>query len=178
MILKLAVTGHRHWKYLKDTQRKIYGALDTLLSLYNQIGIPPHKVIMMHGCALGVDTWFGEYAYGNRIKLHLYLPFPRDIQVERGRFNRRQKAGLDAQINYASKVVTVNKTYSTYGYQKRNIALVNDCDVLTSFFTRSRSGSGNCVRYALEKEVKHLDLRTFEELSGFKRSIHHLTNIM
>lgn len=142
-MLFYAVTGHRRWKNPKEERTRLFRNL-----LTNLVLMPKESTTLLHGCAPGVDLWAGEFAVENELNLELYLPFPRDFQVKKSKFSLKEIESLDMQIAYASKIVVVNETFFTCGYQKRNIALVNNCDFLYTYYTRSRSGSGNCVRYA------------------------------
>lgn len=163
----ISVTGHRKWNRPVEERDKLFSSLDTFFRLLACFGFEKGAkdgVTLIHGCAVGVDLWFGRYAIENGYPLELYLPFKRTVQIAKARMGVKLKRELEEQISYANSVIIVNKKFSTYGYQRRNIALVNRCDLLVSWYTRVRSGSGNCIRYALGKRRAHFDLRKLNEI--------------
>ena len=149
----ICITGHRFWKNPKEEKRKLFSSLDILMSRLNK------KATFLSGCAYGVDTWFGEYARINGIDLHLYFPFTRIIQIVKSKHDTQFYKELNKQFKVAKKVVYVSLTFYNYGYQKRNIALVDNSDLLLTYYTRQRSGSGNCYKYALLEGLFVIDVR-------------------
>jgi uncharacterized phage-like protein YoqJ len=156
----------------------MFEAIDLFLYHLKQVGVKSSRVVFLQGCALGVDTWFGEYALLNDIELHLYLPFRYEVQVVRGNFDDDDRDNLQRQMKHATKVVVVNKKFSYWGYQKRNIALVDNSHILFSWYTRQRSGSGNCVRYAWEQGRWHVDLRQIHDKVNLPFSVHDLASLL
>jgi hypothetical protein len=172
--INIAITGHRNWSNAALEEQRLWLALDEFIRSLSLVDIEPKHIKMLHGCARGVDLWFGNYAVDNRIAVDLYLPFKRTMQISRGQFSPGNIVDLNIQYAAAEKVVVVNKKFSFYGYQIRNKVLVDNCDILLYDFTRSRSGSGNALRYAEKMGKRTLDLRRFEEKAYFEPSIHDI----
>lgn len=152
----VTITGHRFWSNPEEEKLRLFNSLEALLTCL------PKEVTFIGGCAYGVDTWFLEFARTHNIDIHMYFPFTRIIQIKRSKYDINFFKELNRQYELAKKVVYVNKTFHTYGYQRRNLALVDNADILCTYFSRKRSGSGNCYRYALFKEIPILDLRLEE----------------
>lgn len=158
-IISIAVTGHRNWNNPEFHKAALFKSLNSLIQNLRSIGISKESITLIHGCARGIDLWFGTYARTNSIPYELYLPFPLDIQISKGKFSEEEEKELTEQIKSCKAIHVVNKRFSTYGYQKRNIALVDNCHLLTSYYVRSRSGSSNCVKYAKQVGRPVLNLR-------------------
>ena len=173
----VSVTGHRFWKDREFEREELLHATAKLVDLLNATFTERTQVVLIHGCATGVDMWFGEHAMTLELPLELYLPFPRITQIVKGKMSPRQADSLNTQIEYAEKVVVVNKQFHYHGYEKRNWALVNRCDVLATYYTRSRSGSGNAARYAMKTGAPVVDLRMLVEINHLSKSIHHINLI-
>jgi hypothetical protein len=157
----ISVTGHRHWTNRMLEKREMFRSIDLFLRALDLHDINTDNLVFKHGCAVGVDLWFGHYAVTHNIPFELFLPFPYETQIKKGKFNTGQELMLDYQMRKAQAVHVVNKKYHTYGYQKRNKALVDNCQVLLTYFTRQRSGSGNAARYAVETGRWIVDLYQF-----------------
>lgn len=166
--LHIAVTGHRKWANFDQEREDFENCLTRLLSLFRAHGIMLRRLKFITGCARGVDLWFAEYALNWNIGLHCYLPFKRITQIVKSHMNPKERSLLNFMIDQAEKVVVVNETYFIQGYQKRNIAIVNNCDLLLSYYTRSRSGSGNAVRYAEKIDKWNIELRKWKDVRDWK----------
>lgn len=153
MSLRITITGHRFWKNEENEKENLFSSLKILM---NYISTP---VTFIHGCAYGVDTWFGTFARLHNINFHMYFPFTRIIQIARSKYDLAFFGELNKQYDVAEKTVYVSRKFFTYGYQKRNMVMVDNVDLLLTYYTRNRSGSGNCYRYALSKGVPTLNLR-------------------
>jgi hypothetical protein len=174
----VSVTGHRFWKDPEKERDALLHGTAKLVGMLEQTLKEPAEIVLIHGCATGVDLWFGEIAMKLGRVLELYLPFPRITQMVRGKMTAEQRYSLDTQIEYAEKVVICSQKFYYYGYQKRNVMLVDRCHMLASYYTRGKSGSGNAVRTAELKKKPVVDLRTIMNLVGFDDSIHHLDTIL
>lgn len=172
--LIISITGHRSWKNHALERENLFHGTSRLVDLLNMTFGGPTEIVLIHGCATGVDLWFGEHAMTLGLKLELYLPFPRITQIVKGKMTPRQAQSLNRQIQYADKVVVVNSKFFYHGYERRNWALVDRCHILGTYYTRSRSGSGNCHRRALKKKKPVVDLRTIMELTHLPKSIHDI----
>ena len=174
----VSVTGHRFWKDRDYERMNLYRGTDKLVRTLEKTYSKPMQTVLIHGCATGVDLWFGEIAIELGLPLELYLPFPRIMQMVKGNMGPHQRYSLDKQIEYAEKIVICSQNFYSYGYQKRNIALVKRCDLLASYFIRKRSGSGNAVRTAEKMKKPVVDLRTIMEIADFEDSIHDIQKLM
>ncbi len=152
----ISITGHRKWP--DNVTESGEFRLKVMKFFKEKCSLVDNDVTLIHGCARGVDLWFGNFAMEFDLKLSLYLPFPLKIQMERGMKNYHDECSLKRQVRYENlmEIKVINKTFSTYGYQKRNKALVDDCDIMLGYFTRSRSGSGNAARYYEKHKGKKL----------------------
>lgn len=172
--IRVAITGHRFWSNMKKERIRLFDNSDFFISLMLRFGYRKSEIILLNGCATGVDLWFGSYAMARGLRLELYLPFKRTTQIVKGKMNLQQRTSLNKQYKYAEKVVVVNETYHTVGYQKRNIALVDNSQILLSYYTRTRSGSGNCVRYAMRRDRKIINLRDLHQTFDYENDVHNL----
>ena len=155
--MRVAVTGHRprYWTNPVDEKKQLFKQLD----LYFKIYPPKGDLVFLHGCALGVDMWFGEYAMENKIDLVLYSPFPVEVQVDEAVMGYGEIKTFRKQLNYAESVHVVSQTVYSQAYQKRNMVLVDNSDLVLGWYKVSRSGSGNCIRYANKVGTLNLNLR-------------------
>lgn len=153
-MVKISFTGHRKFgdKISFSAHEKSFRI--RLQAKLNELKYTSDGIIFVTGAALGVDFWAAEVAYLLDVKLHLYLPFPREIQIKAAKMSPLQISTLDRHIKHAEKVVVVNETFSTQGYGERNRALVDNSDILFSYYSRARSGTGHCVRYYVNKHKR------------------------
>lgn len=175
-LIRIAITGHRFWGNPKKERIKLFDNMDFFVSLLLKFGYKREDIVLLSGCATGVDLWYGCYAMERNFRLELYLPFKRTTQIIKGKMNAQQRKSLNRQYKYAEKVIVVNETYHTVGYQKRNVALVDNSQILLSYYTRSRSGSGNCVRYAMKKNKRIINLRNLTET--FDATVHDVAVLL
>lgn len=165
---RIAVTGHRRFSKIKTHNEWRLQFLDStqrFVETLQYAGVEKDRLVFLSGCALGVDLWFATYAHYVGIKYELYLPFKRTIQVVKSKFTELQIDHLNTLITDAEKVVVVNQKFYPYGYQVRNKALVDNSQLLLKFYQRSRSGSANCERYALDRQHWIVDLMSFSGLT-------------
>jgi hypothetical protein len=155
-VLKIAITGHRYWKNPEKERKLLWRSFKILTAYLDYNGF--RNIELLHGCAEGVDLWFGEYALREQYKYRLYLPFPLDVQLDKSGMSHSSKNSLIRQRISATDTVVVNPTFSTYGYQKRNMVLVQNCNILCTYYTRKRSGSHNCVMYAKKVGIPIINL--------------------
>lgn len=172
--IRVAITGHRFWPNMKKERIRLFDNMDFFISLMLKFGYKKKDIVLLSGCATGIDLWYGSYAMARGLRLELYLPFKRTTQIVKGKMDLQQRTSLNKQYRYAEKVVVVNDRFFTYGYQKRNMALVNNSQILLSYYTRTRSGSGNCVRYAMSKNRKIINLRNLHETFDYENDVHNL----
>jgi len=126
-------------------------------------GLKPEKIIS--GMALGVDQWAANIA----IKLN--IPFIAAVP-----FEGQEKAWpLESQkifhklLSKASEIVIVSEGgYAAYKMQIRNEWMVDQCDKLIAVWDGSPGGTGNCVKYAQnkDKEIIRINPTMIHLLSG------------
>lgn len=160
MNLRFGITGHRQkkWDHPNIERERLFTALDSCTVVCYQEGLLEENLTLEHGGATGADLWFGEFAVQYGLALKLFLPFKRPIQIVKAEMDTQQRKSLNDQCFYANEVVVVNKEFSTEGYRRRNIALVDDIDVLFTWYKYPKSGSGHAVKYAksIGRPVIHL----------------------
>lgn len=152
----IGITGHRFWKDPEAEKKSLFDDLDLLIP---QLKTKPG---FAHGCAAGVDIWFGEYARINKFPLHLYPPFPIDIQVGKWSGTPEDEVELQAQLKIAKTVTIANEKFSLRGYGTRNRLLVDSCTVMLGYYVRERSGSGHASRYCAEIKRPFANIRKKE----------------
>lgn len=164
--IRISFTGHRKFTDAQSKKLDPFEQFNENLKAKLRGEYPERRdLTFVTGAALGVDTWAAEFAMKYKLGLHLYLPFPAEVQMLAAKMNSVQKATLRKHIDYASKVVVVNESFSLKGYGKRNRALVDNSDILYSFYTRSRSGTGHCIHYYVKKygrPVFNLKTQTYD----------------
>lgn len=116
-------------------------------------------IAFITGGALGIDTWAAEYAITRGIPLDLHLPFR--FQVQSKGWSDYATKTLEAHIAQANSVKVIHPgDYDVSAYQKRNISMVDDADIVFTVWTGKKfGGTFNCIRYALNsahKEVYNL----------------------
>lgn len=121
----------------------------------------PAKIIS--GCALGFDQLAGRLAVHVGVPLTLAVPF----EGFDAKWTAAQRAELDWLIEQCSFMhVVCDAGYAAWKYQRRNEWMVDNSDVLVALWDeeadRKRgklSGTGNCVKYAVEvgREVVRIE---------------------
>lgn len=150
--MKICVTGHR--------PEKLYG-YDLSDPRWQELKLKFKKLLIENNCteaitgmALGTDTIFALSVLelkdeGYNIKLHCAIPCkgqtskwvnPDDVARY---FNIYDRADI-------VKIVS-DKPYNPYLMQIRNEYMVDLADKIIAVWDGSPSGTGNCVKYALEK---------------------------
>lgn len=170
--MRIAITGHRYWKNDIKVRKHFEDRLDFSLFIITKF-VKRKDLIILHGAAEGIDLLFGEFALKYNLTTEIHLPFPQEIQLLRSKMPLEYREMLNTQCKKASNVIIINKTFSTYGYQKRNMSLVDNADLLFTYYTRNRSGSGNCKRYAEDQKLPIWDLRkgNFRNLRDLVQSL-------
>lgn len=160
---RIAFTGHRTFTDLEslDTDDLEHEFSKKLIQKILHSDMDPDDLVFVTGAALGVDTWAATYAMESGIPLHLYLPFPAEVQMEKAKMTPWDREVLKQHLAYAEKVEVVNEYFSLKGYGARNRALVDNSDILWAYYTRKKSGSGHCVRYYVKiKKRPAFNLKT------------------
>ena len=105
------------------------------------------------GGALGVDTDAAAMAYVLGIPYTLAKP----CVGHELRWNTESQRKYRNMERLAANVVLVhNGPYTPWCMQKRNIYMVDSCNLLIAVWDGSSGGTGNCVKYAESKKKKIL----------------------
>jgi len=144
MNLVIAGTGHRPQSlggFIKELDYKLLS-----LALSELKTLKPTKVIA--GGALGWDTALALATIELNIPLELHIPC----------LNYQSKWPLDSQVRYnkileqAQKVIYIGSTYNISLLHKRNISMVDSCDMLLALFNGvPKGGTYSCIQYASSK---------------------------
>lgn len=99
--------------------------------------------------ALGVDQWAAEYALGSSIPLLCYIPFEGQ---EMAWPEESRNHYYELLSRRRDKKIICEGGYAPWKMQKRNEAMVNDCDLLIAIWDGSSGGTANCIKYAQSKK--------------------------
>ena len=107
------------------------------------------------GGALGFDTLGARAAWLEDIPYIVYVPFAGQESLWKPEAQERYKTMLD----HAHSVnITSSGGYSAPKMQKRNIAMINDADLLATWWNGSHGGTHNAIRYAISQSRKIVHL--------------------
>ena len=139
----LGFTGHRPaslpGNYSDRTNRALLNTADFILAEYE-----PTKVIS--GMALGWDTAVAECAVNRGISLIAAVPF----KSQPFRWPKNSQDRYQKLLELAERIEIVSSgNYSLQGMQLRNKWIVDCCDLLMALWHQDKSGTKNCVDYAL-----------------------------
>ena len=95
------------------------------------------------------------------LRLILVLPFPEQYRQE-GNWTREELEEFDTFLMRADKVVTLEAGYSPGVYFRRNRYLVDHSAYCVNYLLRDRSGTGQTVRYARDRELTLISLSPWE----------------
>ena len=148
----IAVTGHRtpqiNFEYLA---RPYDETTDAVIWVKKALEIVISERInedFIVGGAGGVDTWAAEEALRQGGRVHLYIPCT-NFSLNWPQASRDRLHGI------ASKAATVRVVtpmpYQPWMMQRRNEAMVDDCDRLIAVYNGSPGGTRNCMEYAARK---------------------------
>lgn len=142
--MRLAVTGHRPNKlggYSDKAASMLRGfAID---ELHRYVGQKDLKVFT--GMALGWDQAIAVAC------LHLDLPFIAHLPCnnQECKWPQQSKAAYRLLLERAESVVVVSPgPYAAWKMQRRNQAMVDDCQELLALWNGSPGGTANCIEYA------------------------------
>ena len=139
----LGFTGHRPvslpGSYSEHTERALLSTADFVLAQYK-----PTKVIS--GMALGWDTAVAQCAINHGIGLIAAIPFKSQFS----KWPPHSQDRYQKLLKLAEQVEIISSgDYSLQAMQLRNQWIVNRCDRLMALWHQDRSGTKNCVDYAL-----------------------------
>lgn len=144
----LAVTGHRPQtlgSYHADVQARL-----VRLACAEIKAIAPDVVLT--GMALGWDIAVAQACVSLRVPFKAVVPFVGQESV----WPRDSQALYRTMLSQAvEKIVVCDGGYAAWKMKKRNIYLVNNCDMLLALWNGLASGGTfQCVEYADEKGVE------------------------
>ena len=139
-MIRIAATGHRPSK-LPLTGYNI----KPLISLAGQWLDEVRPDIVISGMALGWDQAVALAAIEQGILLYAYVPFIGQAD----KWPPQSHATYQRILQACDEVkVICPGGYSPEKMQRRNEAMVHDCDQLLALWDGSPGGTGNCVAYA------------------------------
>ena len=146
-------TGHR---IIKITPELVQRLRDTIVDMIGR-GVTD----FYNGSAIGFDMLCAETvielkAEYSDIKLHLLLPCPPEEQGKG--WNRAQIARYNKILQAANSVTVLSEHYTDDCMKQRNKRLVELADCCICYCNNPRSGTGQTVRMAREKEIDVLNL--------------------
>lgn len=148
----IAGTGHRPSKaggYSKEAHA------DLVLLAYKYLYSLPEKPIIISGMALGWDQALARAAMTADLELWAYIPFVGQQSV----WPKGSRDYYNFLLEYASKkVICSTGLYTATKMQVRNERMVDDSDVILAYWDGSAGGTGNCIRYAIEKDKPIINL--------------------
>lgn len=157
-MIKIAFTGHRpeSFSILSKEESLFNDKLKKLLEKFID-----DFYFIVGGCR-GVDSWAAKYAINNKIDFDLYLPFP--FEIYSLKWNDEDKYFLKKQIELAKNVKICSKEYNSKYYIIRDRDMVDNCDILVSWFlhNKKRSGTAATINYAKKISKSSYYLRDME----------------
>lgn len=145
--MRLAVTGHRPDK-LGGYGR---GAWNRLVAVARVELLKLNPDLVITGMALGWDQAIARACVSLEIPFDAYIPFDGQAKVWPPESQEMYYALLR---NSGSKRVICPGKYSPWAMQVRNVAMVDNCDLLLALWNGSDGGTANCVKYATKIGVE------------------------
>ena len=106
------------------------------------------------GMALGFDakcfTVLEEIRKEKKIKIIACIP----CRLQSYKYNYKQKIEYDRMIKSADDRVIISEEYTPYCMFKRNMFMVDNCDILVAYLRTESGGTFNTVNYAKKNGVK------------------------
>ena len=129
--------------------------LDEVLDILIKSGVSR----FISGGAMGFDLLAAELVLQKRhihphIKLSMILP----CHDQTARWPRAAQLRYRAVLNSADDVSYITEKYDAFCMHLRNRALVDSSDILVCYLVRESSGTGHTKNYAIEKNLKVLNL--------------------
>lgn len=149
--MRIAITGHRPNKLWNDYDLTSPGMQSIKATLERAIA-KFCPTLMISGMALGIDTLWAELAIENRIPLLACTP----CWGQERKWPERSQDRFNKIINTQG----VELMYTHRGYynqecmQKRNVYMVDNCDMLLAVWDGTIGGTANCVHYARSVDKK------------------------
>lgn len=132
----LGFTGHRRI----ENYEKLYPAIVGKLKELN----PKHTI---SGMAIGADMLFAVICIRLSIPFIAAVPF----KEQESKWPEQIQKQYYKLLNKAKNVVIVSEgEYDPKKFQIRNEWIVDNSDEMLAYWNGKQSGTGNCIRYALE----------------------------
>ena len=150
--MRIAITGHRPQK-LNNEWDGVGPCSDYIRSCITRVFELNPPTLIISGMALGVDMIFAEMAIERNLPLLAVIPCPN----QECRWPPNSRHRYDKIMSYKKCTrCQVSSNYSTFAMQKRNIYMVNHCDLLIGMFDGTKGGTYNCLQYAKTKKTRLL----------------------
>jgi len=150
--LRISFTGHRPHK-IKDLREAENAITQFLVN-------SPSDVLVVTGGARGIDMMVAEKCVELGIDFIIILPFP--FVVTTKYWPEEDKIRLERLMKKAFDVKVVSDHYCKGGYQKRNELLVDNGNILVSYWTGEKGGTLNTINYAKKKGIAVYNLGKYE----------------
>ena len=153
--MKIAITGHRpnklgnEWEGKGIISSKIRTKLTNLLwdwCVECEFSRNGEQVIPISGMALGVDMIWAEIAIAANKSFIAAIPCKKQYAKWPQASKERWMDITDNKL--CDKFYVSEELYTSDCMQKRNIWMVNNCDLLIAVWDGSNGGTANCVNYA------------------------------
>ncbi|MBP3857282.1 MAG: DUF1273 family protein [Ruminiclostridium sp.] len=146
-------TGHR---IIKITSELVQRLRDAIVNVIEQ-GVTD----FYDGGAIGFDMLAAEMVIELKaeypdIKLHMLLPCPADEQIKG--WNKAQIARYEKILQAADSVTMLSEHYMKDCMKRRNEQLVEDSDCCICYCTNPRSGTGQTLRFALNRGIRIVNI--------------------
>lgn len=151
----ICFTGHRNIKVTDELKNRLYSQLEMLIQGGAEIFIAGGAKGFDLLCEETVITLKKKYPH---IKLHIILPCPEAEQTEDWTETEKEQY---RRILLSADYTEICSEHKTKGcMKKRNARLVELADVCVCYYNtrRIRTGTGQTVRMAKEKEIKIINL--------------------
>lgn len=161
-------TGHRpqNLPFSLNERERRYTELKERLKELIEFKITEQNISnFITGMAIGIDCICAEIVIA-LTKKYPYLSLTAVIPCadQTIRWRRNDVIRYNAILKKCSQIIILQQHYTTDCMNRRNFYMVEHCDCVIAVWDGSRSGTGNTVRYALEKRlpVTILNPRTFD----------------
>ena len=140
----VSFTGHRligGYNYPNPTYNKVYKKTERLLKELN-------PELALSGFAIGYDQIAAYICHKLQIPFKAIIPFPN----QELKWPEQAQKTYHKLLNLASEKIIVSPgPYSAHKLQIRNQYLVDNCDILITYFEGTDGGTKNCLEYAKSK---------------------------
>lgn len=150
--MKVAGTGHRPDKlggYTPEVMENLVKVAEDYLRKFEEIPV------VISGMALGWDQALAQAAINCNCPLHAYVPFAGQEKAwpieSQKYYNKLLEKAAIVHICSAGP-------YEPWKMQKRNVLMVDHCDILLAMYNGTAGGTENCIKYAQLKKKPVVNL--------------------